>query len=234
VAIAPTRPSAPLRGAAIRALRRARAPAAVTLAMAIAIGPPALAQAGGYRIDPARSSLLLRLWREGAGSRLAHDHVVEATEFAGTIVFDPAAPEAASVAVEVRTASLRVDEPEARRRLGLEGDLSAGQRADVATAMRAAGQLDVARFPTIRFASTRVVRQGDRLYRVTGMLTIHDVTREVSFPARVTLDGPTLTGRARLTFLQSSFGFRPYSTLFGAIRNRDEVALDVELVADPE
>jgi polyisoprenoid-binding protein YceI len=159
---------------------------------------------------------------------------VEATELSGQIVFDPAAPETASVTVEVRTASLRVDEPAARRRLGLDGDLSAGQRADVAQAMRAPDQLDVARFPTIRFASTRVERGGEGQYHVTGALTIRDVTREVSFPARVALDGPALTGRATLTFLQSSFGYRPYSTLFGAIRNRDEVALHVELVATPE
>lgn len=216
------------------AARRLRWSAAALVPLLLALGPGAAAEAARYRVDPARSALLLHVARAGPGARLGHDHAVEATEFSGTVVFDPAAPEAASVTVEVRTASLRVDEPAARRRLGLDGDLSTGQRADVTRAMHAADQLDVARFPTVRFASTRVEHHGAGEYRVTGTLTIRDVTREVSFPARVALEGPTLVGRATLTFRQSSFGYRPYSTLFGAIRNRDEVALHVELVAHPE
>ena len=37
------------------------------------------------------------------------------------------------------------------------------------------------------------------------------MTREVSFPATVALEGGVLRGRATLTFLQSSFGYQPYS-----------------------
>jgi hypothetical protein len=59
------------------------------------------------------------------------------------------------------------------------------------------------------------------------------VTREVSFPATVALEARVLRARATLRFLQSSFGYRPYSALFGAIRNKDEVSLDVDLVAKP-
>ena len=189
--------------------------------------------AGTFRIDPERTRLAVRTHRDGVGSRLAHDHVVEATEVTGPIEYDAGRPEASSVTVEARTASLRVDEPAARRRLGVEGDLSESQRADVSKAMRAADQLDVARHPTIRFASTRVVAEGDGRLRITGSLTLRGVTREVSFPATVALEGGVLRGRATLTFLQSSFGYQPYSALLGAIRNKDEVSLHVDLVAIP-
>jgi polyisoprenoid-binding protein YceI len=184
-----------------------------------------------FRVDPERSHLAVRLYREGVGSRLAHDHVVEATEVLGRVEYDAARPEASTIAVEVRTASLRVDEPAARRRLGVEGDLSEGQRADVDKAMRAPDQLDVAAHPTIRFASTRVLAEGNGRLRVTGQLTLRGVTRDVTFPATVALESGTLRGRATLTFLQSSFGYRPYSALLGAIRNKDEVTLHVDLVA---
>jgi polyisoprenoid-binding protein YceI len=40
---------------------------------------------------------------------------------------------------------------------------------------------DVERFPTLRFRSTRVARAGDDKLAVTGELTIHGVTREVTF-----------------------------------------------------
>ncbi len=204
--------------------------AALAAGLLLAAGPAA---PGTYHVDPARSTLLLRTYRAGPAGRLAHDHAVQATEFAGTIEFDPARPEASAVSVEARTDGLRVDDPAARRRLGLEGDLSPDQRRDVEGAMRAPDQLDVARFPTIRFASTAIRREADGGYLVTGQLTIRGVTREVTFPAEVALDHDVLRARATFGFRQSSFGYRPYRAFLGAVQNRDEVTLQVELVATP-
>ena len=205
---------------------------AAASAALLVIGP-GVAWSGTFRVDPERTRLSVRTHRDGVGGRLAHDHVVEATEVTGHVEYDAGRPEASSVTVEARTTSLRVDEPAARRRLGLEGDLSESQRADVAKAMRGPEQLDVARYPMIRFASTRVVADGDGRLRITGALTLRGVTREVSFPATVALEGGVLRGQATLTFLQSSFGYQPYSALLGAIRNKDEVSLHIELVAIP-
>jgi polyisoprenoid-binding protein YceI len=203
------------------------------LASACLVAGTGAAWGATLRIDPERTRLALQLFREGVGSALAHDHVVEATEVGGTVDYDPVRPDTSAIVIEARTASLRVDEPAARRRLGVEGDLSESQRADVTKAMRAPDQLDVARYPTIRFVSTRVVAEGEGRLQVTGRLTLRGVTREVTFPATVALESGTLRGRATVTFLQSSFGYRPYTALLGAIRNRDEVTLHVDLVARP-
>lgn len=192
-----------------------------------------LAWSGTFRIDSERTHLAVRLYREGVASPLAHDHVIEATEVTGRVEYDAGRPEAGSIVVEVRAASLRADEPAARRRLGVERDLSDSQRADVHKAMRGPEQLDVARYPMIRFVSTRIVSEGDGKLQVSGRLTLHGVTRDVTFPATVALESGTLRGRATLSFLQSSFGYRPYSALLGAIRNKDEVTLHVDLVASP-
>jgi polyisoprenoid-binding protein YceI len=219
----------------------ASALAGVTLlgrGLATALAGVALLGAAGaegatFRVDPAETRLFARLYREGVGSALAHDHVVEAAEVGGTVEYDAARPDASAIVIEARTASLRVDEPAARRRLGVEGDLSESQRADVDKAMRAPDQLDVAQHPTIRFVSTRVVAEGAGRLQVTGRLTLRGVTREATFPATVTLEGGVLKGRATLTFLQSSFGYRPYRAFLGAIRNKDEVTLHIDLVARP-
>jgi polyisoprenoid-binding protein YceI len=199
--------------------------------MILLLGPGAWSAT--LQVDAARTRLVVRTYKEGLGSGLAHDHVVEATEVSGTVEYDPARPEGSSVVIETRTATLRIDDPAARRRSGVEGEISASERADVAKAMRAPDQLDVARYPTIRFASTRVVPEGEGRLRVTGSLTIRGVTREVSFPVTVALEDGALRARATLRFLQSSFGYRPYSALLGAIRNKDEVSLEVDLVARP-
>ncbi len=215
-----------------RGHRRVRAWTACAAASALLLGP-GVAWGAAFRIDAGRTRLAVRLYRDGLGSRLAHDHVVEATEVTGRVEYDAGQPGASSIVVEVRAASLRVDEPAARRRLGLEGDLSDSQRADVDKAMRAPDQLDVAQHPTIRFASSQVAPEADGRLRVSGQLTLRGVTHDVSFPATVALESGALRARATLTFLQSSFGYRPYSALLGAIRNKDEVTLHIDLTAVP-
>ena len=213
---------------------RPRSPAWIAggAAVALLLGS-GVAWSATFSVDAEVTRLTVHVYRDGIGSALAHDHVVEATQVTGQVEYDAARPEASSIVIEARTDTLRVDDTAARRRLGVEGELSDSQRADVTKAMRAPDQLDVARYPTIRFASTRVVAGGEGRLRVTGELTLRGVTREVTFPATVTLEGGVLRGRASLRFLQSSFGYRPYSALLGAIRNKDEVGLDVDLVARP-
>ena len=51
--------------------------------------------------------------------------------------------------------------------------------------------LDVERYPTLSFASTRVERRSEGELAVTGDLTIHGVTREVTFD----VEGPTPPGK---------------------------------------
>jgi polyisoprenoid-binding protein YceI len=51
--------------------------------------------------------------------------------------------------------------------------------------LRAPDFFDVATFPTMTFRSTRIERAGQDRYRVTGELTIRDVTREVVLEAEL-------------------------------------------------
>ncbi|HKS23226.1 MAG TPA: YceI family protein [Thermoanaerobaculia bacterium] len=79
-------------------------------------------------------------------------------DFAGTLDYDPAAPERSRIDVVVRSASLDTKE---EHRDGV---------------VRSDDFLDAARYPTMEFHSTGV-RNGV----VTGNLTIHGVTRRVQF-----------------------------------------------------
>jgi polyisoprenoid-binding protein YceI len=53
--------------------------------------------------------------------------------------------------------------------------------------LRAADFFDVAKYPTITFVSKRVMKDGPDRLKVTGDLTMHGVTREVT----VNVEGPT-------------------------------------------
>ena len=184
-----------------------------------------------FKVDPAQSSLVLQLFKDGVAARLGHDHVVHARAFSGIVAYDPRNPEASSIQVAVDVRALIADDPGTRRKFGLAGEPSASDRAEIDKAMKGDGQLAAARFPSMTFTSTAIATQPDGRFLVTGRLTIRGVTNELTFPAQMSVEGTQLRGRAQLKFKQSSFGYPPYSALLGAIKNKDEVILHIDLVA---
>jgi polyisoprenoid-binding protein YceI len=203
----------------------------VALVFAVSVFGVEPGWAGTFTIDPGQSALVVQVFKDGVAATLAHDHVVQARALSGTIAYDPQRPDASSIEVKVEVGSLQADEPATRRKFGLEGEPSAKDRADIEATMKSEGQLAVARFPAITFASTSIAKQPDGRFLVTGRLTIRGVAQEVKFPAQIALDGGLLRGRAQLTFKQSSFGYQPYRAVLGTIKNKDEVILHIDLGA---
>jgi polyisoprenoid-binding protein YceI len=187
--------------------------------------------AGAFTIDPAQSALVVQVFKDGVAARLAHDHVVQARAFSGTVAYDPQKPDTSTIQVTVEVESLQADDPATRRKFGLQGEPSVKDRAEIESAMKSDGQLAAARFPSVTFVSTSVAKQPDGRLLVTGRLTIRGVAQEVKFPAQIALEGSRLRGRVQFTFKQSSFGYQPYSAVLGAIKNKDEVILHVDLGA---
>jgi polyisoprenoid-binding protein YceI len=187
-----------------------------------------------FAVDPGRTSLVVQVFRDGVAARFGHDHVVRATAFSGRVNYDTAAPDGSSIRVDVDTTRLEVDDRATRRKFGLIGEPSAADVADIERSMKAATQLDVSTFPRMTFVSTRMTADAQDRYVVSGQLTIRAVSNAVRFPARVWMEGNLFRASATLEFLQSSFGYAPYRALLGAIRNRDDVKLHVDLTATPE
>jgi len=132
---------------------------------------------GDYTVDVAHTRI---------GVRARHAMVTTVrgafTEFAGTAHLDTAHPVASSVDLRIATASIDTGTPDR------DGHL------------RSPDFLDVERYPEMRFASTDVEQLDDDVYRVTGDLTIKDVTRPVSINF-------TLTGSAQDPFGNTRVGF---------------------------
>jgi len=178
--------------------------------------------------------LVVQLFRDGVAARLGHDHVVRATRFSGLVSFDPKAPEAASIRMDVDAAGLKADEPGTRRRFGASGEPTADDVEQIEKSMKSEAQLSVSKFPRITFVSSRIAREASGRYLVTGQLTIRGLTKTVEFPATVRLDGDVFRATATLEFSQSSFGYQPYRAALGAIKNKDAVILHVDLTAAPQ
>jgi polyisoprenoid-binding protein YceI len=103
-------------------------------------------------------------------------------DFAGTAHLDVADPAASSVELRIKTATVDT---------GV---------ADRDAHLRSADFLDVETYPELTFVSTEVEQLDEDTYRVTGDLTIKDVTRPVSVDF-------TLTGSARDPWGQLRVGF---------------------------
>ena len=192
---------------------------------------PQSSNAAEYVIDPSRSEMVVQVFKIGIGAVLAHDHVIRATKYSGEVWVDPAEPSAARISVEVDATALVADEAEIRQKYGLPLGLSEASRQEIQQTLESESQLDVQRYPMIRFHSTSITPEGEGTYIVSGNLELRGVTRTISLSLQGEIRNETLrvTGSGR--FLQSSFGYQPYSAFWGAVQNQDEVVLHVDIVA---
>jgi polyisoprenoid-binding protein YceI len=114
-----------------------------------------MSQAITYTIDPSHST---------AGFKVRHLMVSnvrgEFSNVTGTVVFDPAEPANSKVqaSIDATTIHTRDEKRDAH--------------------LKSADFLDVEKFPTIDFVSTKITGSGDE-WKITGDLTIHGVTKSV-------------------------------------------------------
>jgi polyisoprenoid-binding protein YceI len=154
-----------------------------------------------------------------AGS-LGHDLTIEVASWSAEVEVgdDPAA---AQVSAQVDLGSLTVLEGH-----GGAMPLRAGDRAEIE--VNAGKSLDVGRFPEGVFRSVTITGPPSQMV-VMGTLTLHGR----SAPQQLELE-ETATDRYRGhgTVVQSQFGIKPYSAMFGALKVRDDVAFEVEVTLD--
>lgn len=99
--------------------------------------------------------------------------------------------------------------------------------------------IETSRYPIVTFTPTAVeglpeaYSEGQEIpLKISGDLTIREVTRPVTFDALVKLEGGTLNGSATTTILMSEFGFGPIDIL-GTLKTEDEAKVTLSLVARP-
>ena len=132
---------------------------------------------GDYTVDVAHTRI---------GLRARHAMVTTVrgafTEFSGTAHLDVAEPAASSVTLRIATASVDTGTPDRDAHL------------------RSPDFLDVERYPEMVFVSTAVAQVDDDVYRVTGDLTIKDVTRPVTVDFALTGSALDPWGNMRIGF----------------------------------
>src|SRR5688572_21711217 len=100
-------------------MRSLRTPSWIAGALALIlphVAAPLEAIADEYHVDPVRTEIVARVFKDGVASGFAHDHVVRAPKVSGTVRVDPKNTGAASISIAVDVDAFVIDEPEMRRK----------------------------------------------------------------------------------------------------------------------
>jgi polyisoprenoid-binding protein YceI len=99
--------------------------------------------------------------------------------------------------------------------------------------------LQSTKYPLATFTPTSITgapasyRDGQAYsFKVSGDLTVHNVTKPVTFDVTASLNGTTLSGTASAAVKMSDFGVGPI-TLAGMLQTQDDVKLNMQFVARP-
>jgi polyisoprenoid-binding protein YceI len=186
-----------------------------------------------YALDPEKCELLAFTSPTGLFEGASHSHVVRAQKVSGKIIYDADAVSSSWVTVSFPVEAMVIDEPALRTREGMTTMPTERDREDVARTIRSPKQLDVGRFPSISFDSTRVVKLDDGKLEVTGRLGIHGVRKTITLPIDFKFTADGFRGEGTYTFTHKDFGIATYSALMGTVRNAEPIRLKILLVGIP-
>ena len=175
---------------------------------------------GQYRFGPHNGRLLLDTRRQGVAGSLGHDLTLEVTSWSAEVdVGDD--PADGHVSARFELASLTVVAGH-----GGATPLTAGNRREIEANARKT--LDADRHPEGTFVSTAVSPSSPLV--VEGTLTLRGSSATQQLELEETAPNRY---RGHGTVVQSRFGIKPYSALFGALKVRDEVEYQVEVSLEP-
>ena len=142
------------------------------------------------------------------------------TEFDGTITTDFANLGASSVSFTIQAASI---------------DTKNGDRDKH---LRSADFFDVEKFPTITFTSSKVTKTGDDSFDVTGILTMHGVSKEITLPVTFLGAGQDPWGNTKAGFeVETRLARQDYGIVWNKgletggflLGNEVEIAINLEV-----
>ncbi len=146
------------------------------------------------------------------GSKITRSHEGGFNTFAAEVWVVDGNPEDSTVSITIDTTSLWTDTEK------LTGHLKSSDFFDVAT------------YPVATFKSTTVKRDGEG-YAISGNLTLHGMTKGITFPATIDVTDEGVTARAEFHVMRFEFGMTYPGKADDLIR--DEVVIKLDIVATP-
>ena len=166
-------------------------------------------------IDTALSKITIHVDKTGVFSFAGDKHEIAAPLSSGTLD-----EKAGTVEFTIDAQKLQVLDPQ----------LDEKKRAEVQKTMHSPAVLDSAKYPEIKFHSTKATSAGPNAWNVTGDLTLHGQTH----PLTVQVKKEARTGKAAYLgsakLRQTDFGITPVVVAGGTVKVKDELKLDFDVV----
>jgi len=176
-----------------------------------------------YVTDKRASQFTVQAFAAGVIAVVAHSPKIAIRDWTGDVKFVPDSLQDVSLTVRGKTAAFEVLD-----------ELRDDDRRQLQRVMTQE-VLEVARFPEFIFQSTAVSSEKQRpdLYRVNleGKLTLHGITNNQSFFAKVAFGSDSFRAYGEFTVLQTDYGIKIASIAGGTLKLQDELKCSFYVVA---
>ena len=180
---------------------------------------------GTYELGPGDGQVTVRTGRDGLAARAGHDLAIEITRWSARATV----PDTASggIAAATLTAELDLGSLAVRQGTGGARPLTDRDRRDIQhTARKILGQAAEASFASARVIPSSSASGASASGAIEGTLTLRGTSRPLRL--QVTSPGPGHF-RGSATVRQTDFGITPYSGFLGALKLKDEVAVEFDI-----
>jgi hypothetical protein len=177
-----------------------------------------------FRVDSAKSFVVILVRRGGSLAQFGHDHVVASHDVAGYI-----SPDEGRADLYVPLGTLVVDEPALRSEMGLDTQPSPtdieGTRRNMLEKV-----LEADRYPYAMIAVNGKAASGST-QPLRFAVALHGVTLSLDAPMQYRSAADEVTASGTFAIDQSQFGIVPFTVLGGAIAVQDRVNITFQIVA---
>ena len=176
-----------------------------------------------YNLDASQSKFMAHAKRSGLLWFKGHSHHLAASDFSGQVELTPDTITPASLRLVVKAASLHET----------GADFTDAQKQIINKELK-----DIVfhpdQYPDITFQSTNVTVNRSTPNRhevkITGNLTLHGVTKQITIPAVVTLQGNDLRAVGEFSIDRGDFKVKATSAFHGMVRVDDDVKFEFDIV----
>ena len=176
-----------------------------------------------YNLDASQSKFMAHANRSGPLWFKGHSHHLAASDFSGQVELTPDAITPASLRLVVKAASLHET----------GADFTEPQKQIINKELKEI-VLHPDQYPDISFQSTNVTAKSSGAGRyevqIDGNLTLHGVTKRVTIPTVVTLNGDTLRAVGKFSIDRGDFNVKATSAFHGLVRVDDDVKFEFDIV----
>src|SRR6266446_4091513 len=176
-----------------------------------------------YRLDSSQSKFIARALRGGLLWFKGHDHLVAVREFAGEAQLTPDSISPASLEITAKTASMEET----------SSVFTEPQKKIINKELREIVLLPD-QYPDIVFRSTNVngkaIGNGQYDLKITGEITLHGMTRQITIPTKVAVTGNDLRAQGEFSVNRSDFKVKATSAAHGLVRLRNKIKFTFDIV----